>query len=454
MSSPVLIPRRKRQLPPELKGGLPFLGHALEFNRNPVRFLQRGRQRLGEIFSFILAGNNVAVLTGPKANEAFFRAADDQLSARDAYQFTVPIFGKDIAYATSPERMSEQLDLVTPALSERRLRTYVDFIKEEVESYVSGWGNEGTIDLVTLSNELTVFIASRCLIGREFRQNLSSEFAHLYHDLEAGLNLIGFFWPNLPLPAFKRRDRARVRMVELTSRIIADRKASGIEGEDFLQTLMTARYADGRGLSDDNITGLLLTLIFAGQHTSAVLAAWTGVELLSHPAYLARAKKEQGLFLGENGELTFDALREMVLLDRAVKESERLHPPLILLMRKIAREFSYKNYRMPAGWLAMVSPAVSHRLLEVFTDPDRFDPDRFAPGREEDKKARFSLITFGGGKHACIGMTFAYLQIKTIWSVLLRRFDMELLGRKPEPNYATFVVGPCQPCPVRFRRKK
>jgi sterol 14-demethylase len=452
MSTIILGPRRRKQLPPELKGGLPILGHALEFNRNPVRFLLRGRQRFGEIFSFLLAGNHVAVLTGPKANEAFFRAADDQLSARDAYQFTVPIFGKDIAYATTEERMSEQLDLVTPALSERRLRTYVDFIKEEVESYISGWGNEGTIDLVTLGNELTVFIASRCLIGREFRQNLSSEFAHLYHDLEGGLNLIGFFWPNLPLPAFKRRDRARVRMVELISKIIAERKAKGIEGEDFLQTLMTARYADGKGLSDDNITGLLLTLIFAGQHTSAVLAAWTGVELLTHPVYLERVLEEQDQVLA-NQRSSFDALRQMVLLDRAVKESERLHPPLILLMRKIAREFSYKQYRMPTGWLAMVSPAVSHRLPEVFTEPDRFDPERFAPGREEDKKARFSLITFGGGKHACIGMTFAYLQIKTIWSVLLRQFDLELLGRKPEPNYATFVVGPCQPCLVRFRRK-
>src|SRR5262245_19199068 len=184
MSATVLTLNRKKQLPPELKGGLPILGHALEFNRNPVRFLQRGRQRLGEIFSFLLAGNKVAVLTGPRANEAFFRAADDQLSARDAYQFTVPIFGKDIAYATTEQRMSEQLDLITPALRERRLRTHVDFIREEVESYVNRWPNEGTIDLVTLGNELTVFIASRSLIGREFRQNLSTEFAHLYHDLE------------------------------------------------------------------------------------------------------------------------------------------------------------------------------------------------------------------------------------------------------------------------------
>jgi sterol 14-demethylase len=452
--SAVLTARKQSLRPPEFTGGLPFLGHALEFNRNPVRFLERGRQRFGDIFSFLLAGNRVAVLTGPKAHEAFFRAADEQLSARDAYQFTVPIFGKDIAYAASPQRMSEQLDLVTPALSERRLRSYVNVIREEVELYISRWGDEGVVDLVQLGNELTVFIASRCLIGREFRQNVSDEFAHLYHDLEAGLNLIGFFWPNLPLPAFKRRDRARTRMVQIIAQIVAERRASGTEGEDFLQTLMAARYAGGAALSDDNITGLLLTLIFAGQHTSAVLAAWSGVELLRHPAYLERVLREQDHILNIKGELNFDGLREMALLDRGVKETERLHPPLILLMRKIRQDFCYRNFTVPAGWLAMVSPAVSQRIPAVFTDPDQYDPERFAPGREEDKKARFSMITFGGGRHACIGMTFAYLQTKTIWTLLLRHFELELLERNPRPNYTTFVVGPCQPCLMRYRRKR
>jgi sterol 14-demethylase len=451
--SSATLDRPRALYPPELPGGLPFLGHALPFQRNPVRFLQRAREKLGDLFTFILAGNRVAVFTGPKANEAFFRAPDDQLSAKEAYRFTVPIFGKDIAYATSAERMSEQLDLITPALSERRLRTYVDFIREEVEAYTDRWADEGTIDLVTLGNELTVFIASRCLIGREFRQNLSDEFARLYHDLEAGLNLVGFLWPNLPLPAFRRRDRARERMVEIISRIIADRRASGVVGEDFLQTLMTARYADGSSLSDDNITGLLLTLIFAGQHTSAVAAAWVGVELLRNPDYLARVLDEQGAVFGAGAALDFDALRSMVLLDRAVKEAERLHPPLILLMRKIKQAMTYKQYHLPAGWLAMVSPGVSNRVAEVFTDPDRFDPDRYAPGREEDKKARFAQITFGGGRHGCIGMTFAYLQIKTIWSVLLRRFELELLHKNAEPNYTTFVVAPRQPCTMRYRRR-
>jgi sterol 14-demethylase len=440
-------------MPPFLDGGLPFLGHALEFNRNPVRFLLRGRRRLGDVFSFLLAGNRVAVLMGPRAQEAFFRAPDDHLSARDAYRFTVPIFGEDIAYDATAERMSEQLDLITPALSERRLRTYVDYINHEVEGYLALWPDEGTMDVVRLGNELTVFIASRCLVGREFRQNLFTEFAHLYHDLEAGLNLIGFFWPNLPLPAFRRRDRARARLVTIISKIIAERRAAGRVEEDFLQTLMEAHYADGSRLSDDNITGLLLTLIFAGQHTSAVLAAWAGVELLRHPDYLGRVLQEQNEIVGAAGAPSFDALREMVVLERGIRETERLHPPLILLMRRVLREFTCGHHRVPEGWLAMVSPAAGHRLPDVFSEPNRFDPDRFAPGREEERRQRFSLITFGGGRHACIGQTFAYLQIKTMWSTILRRFDLELLHPGVGPDYTTFVVGPRQPCLIRYRRR-
>jgi sterol 14-demethylase len=102
----------------------------------------------------------------------------------------------------------------------------------------------------------------------------------------------------------------------------------------------------------------------------------------------------------------------------------------------------------------MVSPAVSHRIPEVFARPDHYDPERFAPGRAEDRKARFALITFGGGRHGCLGMTFAYLQIKAIWSLLLRHFELELPQYRVEPNYATFVVGPRSPCRIRYWRRR
>jgi sterol 14-demethylase len=437
-----------------LRGGLPLLGHALAFGRNPVELLQRGRDRFGDVFSFRLLGSRVAVLTGPEAHEAYFRAGDDTLNAKAAYRFTVPIFGPGIAYDASPQRMDDQIGFFIHALGEQRLRTYVGYINEEVESYLDRWGDQGEVDLLDVTNELTTFIASRCLIGREFRQNVSAEFARLYHDLEGGINLLAFFWPHLPLPSFRRRDRARVRMAEIIGKIIAERRARGVVEEDFLQTLMTARYSDGEALTDDAITGMLLSLIFAGQHTSSVQAAWAGIELLRHPEHLATVLEEQQAVTAGRPELTYDALQEMDCLERAIQESERLHPPLVMMMRKVLGDFRYKDYVIPAGWLVMISPAVAHRIPEVFADPDRYDPDRFGPGRQEHRRAKYAIITFGGGRHGCIGMTFAYLQVKAIWSVLLRRFDLKLLDERAEPNYRTFVVGPRPPCRVRYRRKQ
>jgi sterol 14-demethylase len=441
-------------LPPELPGGLPWLGHALEFRRDPVALLRRARERFGEIFRFRLAGTSVTVLTGPPANAAFFNAPDDQLSAKDAYQFTVPVFGKGVAYDASPEQMDEQMGFLFAALREHRLRAYAQVMEEEAEAYVEAWGDEGELDLPVAMNELTVFIAGRCLLGEEFRRALSREFAHLYHDLEGGMNLLGFFKPNLPLPSFRRRDRARARVVDQISGIIAARRASDVEQEDFLQTLMTARYADGSALSDDLITGLLLTIVFAGQHTSAVLGAWTGVLLLEHPQYLSRVLVEQREVFGSEWGMSLEALRQLVVLERCIKEAERMHPPLIVLMRKIARDFHYAGYVARAGGLAMVSPAVSHRIPEVFADPDRYDPDRFGPERQEDRAHQHALIGFGGGRHRCIGSTFAYQQVKVIWSVLLRRFELELVRHGHQPDYATFVPGPRRPCAVRYRRRR
>jgi len=439
--------------PPQVPGGLPWLGHALALRRDPVGFLRRGHARFGEVFGFRLAGRDVTAFVGPRAQAVFFGADERQLSAREVYQFTVPIFGPGVIYDVQPEILDEQMGFVIPALRDERLRAYARVMQEEAEAYVEGWGDEGEIDLLVAWNELTVFIASRCLIGDEFRRRLSAEFAHLYHDLDGGITLLAFVNPYLPLPAFRRRDRARARVTELISGVIAERRGGAPAGEDFLQTLMEARYGDGRALSDEAIAGMLLSVIFAGQHTSAVMGVWTGVLLLEHPEFLKPVLDEQEAVLGAQ-PISLDRLRGLVCLERAIKEAERMHPPLILLMRHVASDFAAGDYVIPAGGLAMVSPAASHRLAEVFAEPDRYDPDRFAPPRLEDRRTKHALIGFGGGHHRCIGSTFAHQQIKIIWSAILQRFELSLVRTEHEPDYTTFVVGPRPPCRVRYRRRR
>jgi len=155
-----------------------------------------------------------------------------------------------------------------------------------------------------------------------------------------------------------------------------------------------------------------------------------------------------------DGEITLEALRRLTTLERCIKEAERMHPPLVMLMRRIVRDFEYDGWVLAAGGLAMVSPAVGHRLPAVFADPDHYDPDRFGPERQEDRRTKHSLIGFGGGHHRCIGAAFAQQQIKVIWSVILRRFELSLARTGHRPDYATFVVGPRRPCLVRYRRRR
>ena len=111
---------------PRLAGALPLVGHALEFHRNPVGLIQRGRDRHGTVFTFRLFGKTVHVLTGTAGNEAFFKAPDAILSAREAYQFTVPIFGKGVAYDATPDVMDQQPRMVHPALRDEKMQSYAE----------------------------------------------------------------------------------------------------------------------------------------------------------------------------------------------------------------------------------------------------------------------------------------------------------------------------------------
>jgi sterol 14alpha-demethylase len=437
---------------PRLGGGLPLIGHAVAFRRDPVGLFQRGRAQYGDVFSVQLFGKTVCVLTGAAGNEAFFKASDAVLSAKEAYQFTVPIFGKGVAYDTTAELMDQQLRMIHPALRDDKLQSHARFIEQEVEAHLNGWGEAGTLDLLSTMNEITIRTAGRCLIGPEFCTGMASTFAPLYHDLEGGINLVAFVAPNLPLPAMRRRDRARRQVVALLSPVIQGRRSGKERTDDFLDALISAHDATGDLLSDETVTGLLLTLLFAGQHTSAVLATWTGVLLLHHPQHLAAILDEQATVF-QTEDMTLAALKQLVQLERCIKEAERLHPPLVMLMRKALNDFAFKDFVIPAGDLVLVSPAVSHKIPEIFSDPERYDPNRFETPREEDRRTPYALIGFGGGKHRCIGLAFAYQQIKVIWSVLLRRYRFDLVDRDQRPNYATFVVGPRQPCLVRYRRR-
>lgn len=438
--------------PPKLKGGLPLIGHTMAFVKDTIGLLQRTYDECGRVGRFKLFGKDMILFTGPEAHEALFRQPDEVLSPNAAYKMMVPVFGEGVAYGAEPARMVEQMHTLYPALRNDRMRTYTEIVARETLDVIAAWGDEGEIEASEFFGMLTNYTSSSCLLGKEFRNEMSAEFSKVYYDLERGIVAWGYIHPYLPIPAFRRRDRARARLGEMVSEIVEKRKQSGYRGEDFLQTLIDAEYSDGTKLSDHEITGMLVAAMFAGHHTSSVTTAWTLIELLRNPRFLEEVREEIHATYGEAEEYSFQSLRDLEKTEGAVKEALRIHPPLFILLRAALEDCEILGYRVKKGNWVAVSPMIAHREESVFKNALEYDPDRYGPGREEDKRP-FAYIAFGGGRHKCMGNAFALLQIKTIIAVLLNRYDFELGDDSIETDFQGLVLGPKPPIRIRYRRR-
>ncbi len=443
--------------PRRVSGGEGETGHLEELRHDPIALMQRVRSECGDVGVFRLADRDVVLATGATANEFFFRAPEELLDQAEAYPFMTPVFGEGVIFDASPERRREMLH--NQALRDKFMRGHAATNADEVERMVAGWDDEGDIDLLDWLAELTIYTSSACLVGKRFRQELDKRFAELYHDLERGTDAIAFVDPYAPIESFRRRDAARVGLVQLVQAIMEKRAAGpppADDDRDLLDVLMSITKEDGSPrFPADQVTGMFISMMFAGHHTTSGTAAWTLVELLRHPDEMEIVGHELRELYAGGAEVSYQALREMPRLEGAIKEALRLHPPLILLLRVAQEDVECDGYAIRAGQMVGASPAISNRIPEDFPDADSFVPARYLEGREEDRANPWTWIPFGAGRHRCVGATFAMMQLKAIFSVLLLDWEFEL-AQPPESyrnDHSKMVVQMEQPCVVHYRRK-
>ncbi|QKG26919.1 cytochrome P450 [Actinomadura verrucosospora] len=435
---------------PEVPEIIRGTGHLPEMRVDPIGLFHRVREECGDVGRFRLADKDVVLVSGAGANEVFFRAPDEQLDQAAAYPFMTPIFGKGVVFDASPEERQQMLK--NQALRGDMMRGHARTIEAEIRRMVAGWGDEGEIDLLDFFAELTIYTTSACLIGKPFRDELDASFAQHYHELERGTDAIAYVDPYAEIDGFRMRDAAREKLVALVQGIIERRKERGKvprEERDLLDVLISL------DMSADHITGIFISMMFAGHHTSSGTASWAMIELLRHPDVLAEVVAELDALYADGTEVSFQALRSIPVLESALKETLRLHPPLVILMRLVREDFELLGRTIPAGTMLAASPRVSNRIEEDFPKAADFDPGRYIDPRQEDLQNRWTWIPFGAGRHRCVGNAFAMMQMKAIFSVVLRDFTFE--AAQPldsyQDDFTKMVIQLKQPCRVRYRRR-
>jgi cytochrome P450 len=176
-------------------------------------------------------------------------------------------------------------------------------------------------------------------------------------------------------------------------------------------------------------------------------------ELARHPHVLARLYEEQDRVLGD-AIPTYEQLeRGLPELSMVLDETLRLYPPAWIGSRRAIRNFEFGGYEVPRGaWVHYCSWA-SHRIPEVFPEPEAFIPHRFTPERKA-ALPKGAYVPFGAGSRICIGKRFGQTEVLLVAARLLQRFRLELLPGRAMTVRQMPTLSPREPLLMRVRPRE
>ena len=225
---------------------------------------------------------------------------------------------------------------------------------------VAGWDDEGEIDLLDWFAELTIYTSSACLIGPRFRRRARRALR-----------------PAVPRPGAGHRPNRLRRPLRRHRELPPARRGAGGPGRagagDHGAPRRRAARTRGRSrparrahvdpeedgsprFSADTVTGMFISMMFAGHHTTSGTAAWTLIELLRHPEEMAASSTSSTSSMPTGRRSASRRCARSPDSSRRIKEALRLHPPLILLLRVAKEDLTYGGYRIAAGKLVGGQP--------------------------------------------------------------------------------------------------
>ncbi|KAL7314552.1 hypothetical protein PS15m_006108 [Mucor circinelloides] len=216
-----------------------------------------------------------------------------------------------------------------------------------------------------------------------------------------------------------------------TEMALKDSKFCNIpEAEKDILTLMLEAEQQGEGkLSDLELKRNIAGFFLAGHDTTAVSLAFAIAQMGRNKNIQEKARKEVLSVLGDEAKdvlPTKEDLKEMKYLDAVIKETLRLNSPLSKTLNRVAsRDVEIEGLLITKGTSVDIDVTATHMSWE---DGQEFKPERFLGATDPaSNKNGTSFVTFGGGSHTCPGMNFSYAEQRVFLSMLLRKFEWDLV---------------------------
>jgi cytochrome P450 len=401
----------------------------MKIARDPLPILLDAYEKYGPIFSMRLLHIRSIFMLGPEANHYVTVGRPENFHWRESsFGDLIPLLG-DGLLTIDDAYHDRARAIMLPAFHREQIEASTAAMRTEAEAAIAALHPGTVVDVYAWMRRLAMRIAMRALLGLD--PDEAGKGAAAAHHFEAALGYYGIDYAvrllRGPGSPWRKMMRSRAVLDAIVYEEIARRRAAPDSGRrDILSLLVEARGEGGERFTDTEIRDQVMTLMFAGHDTSTSTVTFALHELARHPDVLARLCAEQDQVLAGAAPMIDQLERELPYLDMVIDEVLRLYPPAWIGPRRAVREFEFGGYRVPRGaYVAYVSWA-SHRIPEVFPEPEAFVPERFTRERKA-QLPRGAYVPFGGGKRVCIGKRFGQLEVKLVTTMLLQKLRADAL---------------------------
>ncbi|XP_063697452.1 probable cytochrome P450 4aa1 [Culicoides brevitarsis] len=185
------------------------------------------------------------------------------------------------------------------------------------------------------------------------------------------------------------------------------------------------------------------TMMLAGQDSTGSALAFLMYYLAENEDFQQKCFLEVEKIFKEKSfdeSLTLTDLNNMRFLEMCIKETLRLQPSIIIYGRKLSEPVTLRNVTLPAGSDVFIIPYATHRIPEIYPEPEKFDPERFNVENSQNR-SKFAFIPFSAGPRNCIGYQFAIMEMKVIMATILKDFRIKSVPgiTKIEPSFRITV---------------
>jgi len=397
--------------------------------RDPLPLLLDAYEKHGPIFSMRLLHIRSVFMLGPEANHFITVAAPENFHWRESsFGDLIPLLG-DGLLTIDDEYHDRARAIMMPAFHREQIVAAMAVMEREAEAAIAALRPGEVVDVYEWMRNLAMRIAMRALLGLDPDEAGRGALAAEHFERALGFYGIDYALRLVRGPGSPWRKMMASRRVldEIVYEEIARRRAAPrADRKDILSLLIEARGEGGEAFTDREIRDQVVTLMFAGHDTSTSTVTFMMHELARHPDVVRKLREEQERVLGGAAPTPEQLERELPYLDMVVDEVLRLYPPAWIGPRRAVREFEFGGYTVPRGAYVNYSSWASHRLPDVFPEPEAFIPERFTRERKA-ALPRGAYVPFGGGRRICIGKRFGLTEVKMVSTMLLQRLRLEAL---------------------------